>query len=115
MCEFCDWIRDAETEGDFSKKYIRRWERSGIFDLFLGNGGIWDSGELRDIKYCPMCGRKLTEENKVEMKPVIRAHAIIDWLGNTKCSNCGNIDINVTEPYCQHCGARLDEPEERKE
>lgn len=50
-----------------------------------------------------------------DAKPAIHAHAIVDWLGNYKCSNCGNIDLNITEPYCQHCGARLDEPEERKE
>lgn len=68
------------------------------------------------IYFCPICGRNLTEEeNAVEMKPVIHAHAIIDWLGNCKCSNCGNIDLNSTEPYCQHCGATLDEPEEREE
>lgn len=47
-----------------------------------------------------------------DAKPAIHAHAIVDWLGNYKCSNCGNIDLNITEPYCQHCGARLDEPEE---
>lgn len=35
---------------------------------------------------------------------------VIDWLGDTRCSNCGE-DVNCTEPFCQHCGARLDEPE----
>lgn len=63
MCKFCNWIRKAESkaERDYNKSYIRKWE-SGTFDLFLGNGGSWDSGELRNIHYCPMCGRKLTEE-----------------------------------------------------
>lgn len=60
MCEFCNWIRKAETEKDYSKSYIKQWE-SGTFDLFLGNGGSWDSGELHDIHFCPICGRKLTE------------------------------------------------------
>lgn len=69
-----------------------------------------------EISFCPMCGRDLMEEEStIEMKPVIHAHAIIDWLGNCKCSNCGNIDLNSTEPYCQHCGANLDEPEERED
>lgn len=62
MCKFCNWIRDAETERDHSGNYIKKWD-SEHFDLFLGNGGSWDSGELKDIKYCPMCGRKLMEEN----------------------------------------------------
>lgn len=77
-----------------------------IFDTF-------GRGVFIEISNCPMCGRKLTEENNIEMKPVIHAHAIIDWLGNCKCSNCGNIDLNSTYPYCQNCGATLDEPEER--
>lgn len=46
-------------------------------------------------------------ENRPER---IHAHLVIDWLGDTRCSNCGE-DVNCTEPFCQHCGARLDEPE----
>lgn len=69
--------------------------------------------EIKSCNFCPMCGRKLTEEeNEIEMKPVIHAHAIIDWLGTPECSNCGSY-IDSTEPYCQHCGAALDEQEER--
>lgn len=41
MCEFCNWIRKAEseTERDYSKSYIKKWG-SGAFDLFLGNGEV---------------------------------------------------------------------------
>ena len=47
----------------------------------------------------------------IESRPEqIHAHLVIDWLGDTRCSNCGE-DVNCTEPFCQHCGARLDEPE----
>lgn len=47
----------------------------------------------------------------IESRPEqIHAHLVIDWLGDTHCSNCGE-DVNCTEPFCQHCGARLDEPE----
>ena len=67
-----------------------------------------------EISNCPKCGRDLAEENTVEIKPVIHAHAIINWLGDCKCSNCESM-IDVTEPYCQHCGATLDEPEERED
>lgn len=47
----------------------------------------------------------------IECRPEqIHAHLVIDWLGDTHCSNCGE-EVNCTEPFCQHCGARLDEPE----
>ena len=47
----------------------------------------------------------------IESRPEqIHAHIVIDWLGDTHCSNCGE-DVNCTEPFCQHCGARLDEQE----
>lgn len=47
----------------------------------------------------------------IESRPEqIHAHLVIDWLGDTHCSNCGE-DVNCTEPFCQHCGARLDEQE----
>lgn len=78
-----------------------------IFDRFRKAAFI-------EILHCPMCGRKLTEtENNTEMKPIIHAHAIVDWCGDAECSNCGAY-INTTEPYCQHCGADLDEPIERE-
>ena len=50
----------------------------------------------------------------IESRPEqIHAHLVIDWLGDTRCSNCGE-DVNCTEPFCQHCGARLDEPEAKE-
>ena len=59
--------------------------------------------------------KKELYEKLRDRKPIIHAHAIIDWLGNPKCSNCGSANIDVTEPYCQHCGANLDEQEERED
>lgn len=116
MCEYCE-----------KQKYIKSRNFCGRAKARIVGAEIDISGDEKKIRwfksiyapafkinYCPMRGRKLTdEENKVEMKPVIHAHAIIDWLGNPKCSNCGDTGINVTEPYCLHCGARLDEPEVR--
>lgn len=50
-----------------------------IFDRF-------GRGAFIEISNCPICGRNLMEEeNQIETKPVIHAHAIIDWLGNCKC------------------------------
>lgn len=50
----------------------------------------------------------LTERN------TLHAHVVTNWLGSCYCSNCkGNIDY--TSSYCNWCGAKLDEPEEREQ
>ena len=55
--------------------------------------------------------REYKECNIIECRPEqIHAHLVIDWLGDAHCSNCGE-EVNCTEPFGQHCGARLDEPE----
>ena len=116
MCEYCNEpYKNMSVSTGYIKIRKSKYSPSG-YSLYADTS----SGEYGEadcpVWNCPVCGRDLTEEeSKVEMKPVIHAHAIIDWLGNCKCSNCGNIDLNYTEPYCQHCGATLDEPEEREE
>ena len=59
--------------------------------------------------------KKELYEKLMDRKTITHAHAIIDWIGNPKCSNCGSTNIDITEPYCQHCGTSLDEPEERED
>lgn len=114
MCEFCEQFNASkeisEENGMKINYYAVLQERTVV------NGkekGILNNRPVK-LVYCPSCGRSLTEENNIEMKPVIHAHAIIDWLGNCKCSNCES-SIDITELYCQHCGATLDEPEERED
>lgn len=116
MCKYCN---EPYENMSISAGYIKirksKYSPSG-YSLYADTSSR-EYGEADcPVWSCPMCGRDLTgQENKVEMKPVIHAHAIIDWLGNCKCSNCGTIDLNHTEPYRQHCGATLDEQEEREE
>lgn len=121
MCEYCENRKEIlkfsqiqKGKNDVAVKITKSTVPDGRTLYFLSTTLNGD-GVSTEIKICPMCGRSLTEENNIEMKPVIHAHAIIDWLGNCKCSNCGNIDLNHTEPYCQHCGATLDETEERED
>lgn len=57
--------------------------------------------------------RRKEYEKIMERKPIVHAHAVINWLGDSKCSNCC-AGIDTTEPYCQHCGASIDETEERE-
>lgn len=112
MCEFCENRKEIELESETTVSHwsiIRGQEYSR---LYCRMGNVSNSYGIK-IYHCPICGRKLTDESeKTETRPLIHAHAIIDWLVNPKCSNCGS-HIDVTEPYCQHCGASLDEPEEK--
>lgn len=114
MCEFCEQFNASKEISEESGMRINYYavlqERTVVKrerKRNLNNRPV-------KLVYCPSCGRSLTEENNIEMKPVIHAHAIIDWLGDCKCSNCES-SIDITEPYCQHCGATLDEPEERED
>lgn len=61
MCDFCENIKNAEHCSDYNGNFIKRWE-DGRHDLFLGNGSSWESKELENINFCPICGRKLEEE-----------------------------------------------------
>lgn len=45
---------------------------------------------------------------------VKHAHVIVNFDGDTKCSECGCKHIDSAMPYCANCGARLDEPTERE-
>lgn len=114
MCEFCEQFNASKEISEESGTKINYY--AVLQERTVAKGKEKGMLNNRPVKlvYCPSCGRKLTEEeNAVEMKPVIHAHAIIDWLGDCKCSNCEST-IDITEPYCQHCGASLDEPEERE-
>lgn len=51
----------------------------------------------------------------IESRPEpIHAHIVVNWLGDCRCSYCETL-VDCTEPFCQHCGARLDEPEEQED
>lgn len=51
----------------------------------------------------------------IESRPEpIHAHIVVNWLGDCRCSYCETL-VDCTEPFCQHCGARLDEPEEKED
>lgn len=44
----------------------------------------------------------------------VHAHIVVNWLGDCHCSNCGE-NIDSTSDFCNHCGARLDEPETKED
>lgn len=51
----------------------------------------------------------------IESRPEpIHAHIVVNWLGDCRCSYCETL-VDCTEPFCQHCGAKLDEPEEKED
>lgn len=123
MCKFCEdakIIREDYTE--YSYLHMKRVailenaRRTTIkFEEMNPLKSLENMENIR-ISFCPICGRNLTEtKDNAEMKPIIHAHAIINWLGDAHCSNCGYEIINTNEPYCQHCGADIDENMEWEE
>lgn len=56
------------------------------------------------FKSCVNCAKTIEDA-----LPVIHAHIVIDWLGDSTCSNCGKKYIDVTSKYCSECGAKFDE------
>ena len=75
--------------------------------------------------HCPLLRKYLdtglTPEQCENAKVIIEsrpepthAHLVVNWLGDCRCSYCETF-VDCTEPFCQHCGARLDEPEEKED
>ena len=71
MCEFCCKIGKLEKikQGAFRGGYYPEKNETQIvefenaFHLFVGCSDPFMSGiEIEDIKFCPICGRKLVEE-----------------------------------------------------
>ncbi len=57
MCEFCE--EEKVIEGNFNfeiinKKYLIAWVQTGNYDR--------NHGDI-EINFCPMCGRKLGDDN----------------------------------------------------
>lgn len=59
MCEFCKEII-KENEENIREELITQ-RGNGRFDLCCHTGGD-DWGVVEDVKFCPVCGRKLTED-----------------------------------------------------
>lgn len=66
MCEFCKKVRDSnesliwdEDKNGELRGYVEIRYKHDRFELWSGNC-------FREINYCPICGRKLTEESDCE-------------------------------------------------
>lgn len=71
MCDFCSKIGKLEKikTGAFKGGYYPEENKTQIvefenaFHLFIGLSDSFMSGiEMEDIKFCPMCGRKLVQK-----------------------------------------------------
>lgn len=47
-----------------------------------------------------------------DVEPVVHAHYIVDFLGDSSCSQCGEKFLDSTCKRCPNCGAHMDEPED---
>lgn len=59
MCEFCKEIIKENEDSNKEEIIIKR--DNGRIDLCCHAGGD-DWGVVEDVKFCPLCGRKLTED-----------------------------------------------------
>lgn len=48
-----------------------------------------------------------------DVEPVVHAHYIVNFLGDSSCSQCGEKFLDSTYKRCPNCGAHMDEPEDR--
>lgn len=107
----CDFCRDNESD--------KTWEAGGSHEFRISQGCLYYYDEQTgwegiNIKYCPMCGRK------IELKP--KAKWIKSEWGypdrTLTCSLCGyaydSADYNNPKfkqkvlPYCPNCGEKMD-------
>ena len=63
MCEFCEDI--AFTDADFVQAMIKGgdfiYKDKNGYGILIDTGDSGCLGSLQGIKFCPMCGRKLSE------------------------------------------------------
>jgi len=58
MCEFCEEEKDLEVEGGYIGVF------KGENKLYVSIESAWESlGAIFKINYCPICGRKLSDDN----------------------------------------------------
>ncbi len=71
------------------------------------------SGTISDLMELILDAADKCTASRDLAEKVAHAHVVVNWLGDCRCSNCGE-SIDCTSNYCNHCGARLDEPETRE-
>lgn len=105
-------LENAAIKGSAVHNSIENWIKFGIDDIPSEHRGYFNGFMEWWKQYKPrVFGSEVRIYHIIECRPdQIHAHLVIDWLGDAHCSNCRE-DVNCTEPFCQHCGARLDEPE----
>lgn len=57
--------------------------------------------------------RYIDTAKTIDAVPVVHAHFVINSDGDCHCSNCETY-IDSTSKYCNYCGAKLDEPDEKE-
>jgi len=57
MCKYCEEGNEIQLDEDCFIRLTEHTKEVSLYDRMYG----WDSYDI-DFNYCPMCGRKLTEE-----------------------------------------------------
>lgn len=90
MCEYCENGKNLflthecfGAEKDTSEMIIKYPQSGNVIIASEDSYSIYDkpTRTIRRIviNYCPICGKPLKTD---ETRPLIHAHAIVDWLGN---------------------------------
>ena len=81
------------------------------FDLYCEECG---QGVYKDSKFCPNCGKDLTEQQVEEEAPTEEAPAenlIEESKEELKCKSCGT-ELNENNRFCPNCGESVNTTEE---
>lgn len=133
MCDFCENILDENSEEGIDRNHIFV-RKDGSYWIFAETGDRFCVGNVANIKFCPYCGRKLSDETnhldsyRQKVKEVAEempglgkydgdyafpcgAFGYMDGLyrADFSCSNCGKRHESVifgTEIVCE-CGKKI--------
>lgn len=53
------------------------------------------------------CEEEVKHIPAADVRPVRKGHYIIDDMGNSSCSECGEKYLDVTKRFCPECGAEI--------
>ena len=131
MCEFCENIKSEMLRGDNNTDTFEIRGRGNSYVILYNNSENLKADMAQPVKYCPMCGRRLSEDWKSVFKEIpvekikeTEEHAkSIETLGNeeNKINLNDKIKVKLTphgafiyynryEELTKRCGKMIIEP-----
>lgn len=115
MCDFCENILDENSEDGLDRNHIFV-RKDGSYWIFAETGDGFCVGNVPNIKFCPMCGRKLSEEKHSDplrqtIKEVAEEMPALGEYDGDYAFHCGTFGYFEDGYYkidfsCSNCGKR---------